>query len=199
MPVTWWTSARTTFRTACLTFDNMTIALSGFMGCGKSSVGRELQGILGWPLTDLDEWIETQEGRRIKDIFSTDGEGAFREMELSALREITSSDNGNLILSLGGGTLTTPQCEEIVRLKTVCFYLSATADTLVENLLGATSDRPMLCGGGNGNEEERLRSRISSLMASRLDIYLRAASHTIVTDGKTPAEIAGEIVSFIQK
>lgn len=174
----------------------MTISLTGFMGSGKSSVGKELSTLLSLPVVDLDTFIENSAGRTIPEIFTTDGEPAFRTMELSALRRlllplsrsmctqpaINVADNtatdalsgtpgstsmshtpaalpdipsisqsaaipdgpADFILSLGGGTLTTPGCVELIREKTFCIYLRAGIDTLVENLRDDISGRPML-------------------------------------------------------
>lgn len=164
------------------------------MGCGKSSVGRELRRILGCSLTDLDEYTEAREGRSIKEIFSSDGEAAFRSMELSALKEIIGRDDETRsVLSLGGGTLMTPECEAIVRTHTVNFYLSASIDTLMANLEGGTESRPVLASE-NG---EDLRGRIAALMEKREPVYKRAASHVIVTDGKCPETIAREIAGML--
>lgn len=207
-----------TSRTICSAYkiDAMTVSLSGFMGCGKSSVGKELQELLGWRLTDLDSYIERREGRSIKEIFSDCGEASFRAMELSALKEILSDGTENMILSLGGGTLTTPECEALVCSHTTVFFLSATIDTLVSNLSGDADGRPLLasasedtsrpqatddavsCTDNRDSEEVRmLRARIKGLMAERSDIYHRSAHHTITTDGKSSAEIAAEIASLL--
>ena len=121
------------------------------MGSGKSSVGRALSALLSCPLVDLDSYIEEKEGRTIPDIFAADGEAAFRSMELSALQNLlcacrSGQPDGQreMILSLGGGTLTTPQCADLIRSHTYCIYLRAGIDTLVRNLRNDTAGRPML-------------------------------------------------------
>lgn len=93
----------------------MIISLTGFMGCGKSSIGKVLSKLLGCTLIDSDDWIEQREGRKIKEIFATDGEAHFRKLEVNAIKELVpvnadSQRKGSidLILSLGGGTVTTP-------------------------------------------------------------------------------------------
>ena len=77
-----------------LRFSRMIVALTGFMGCGKSSVGRELSLLLSSPCIDLDKYIERKAGRRIPDIFAESGESAFRDLESEALKEV--------VLGLGG-------------------------------------------------------------------------------------------------
>lgn len=166
--------------------------MTGFMGSGKSSVGKELSALLSYPVIDLDSYIEEKEGRSIPEIFASGGEAAFRRMELDALTELLS-DPVQMILSLGGGTLTTPECAELVHRKTLCIYLRAATDTLVRNLEGDTAGRPMLSQGSTSP----LRGRIEELMSLRSGIYESSAHHIIDIDGKTVAAIASEIVSVI--
>mgnify|MGYP003313262708 CR=1 FL=1 len=90
------------------------------MGCGKSSVGRKLSQLLCCPFMDLDSVIEERTGRSIPDIFANDGEAAFRQMELDTLQNILREVGRQSVLSLGGGTVMTPECAELVREKTTC-------------------------------------------------------------------------------
>ena len=68
-----------------LPFSRMIVALTGFMGCGKSSVGRELSTLLGIPVVDLDQYIVERAGKSIPDIFAESGEAGFRDLESAAL------------------------------------------------------------------------------------------------------------------
>ncbi|MGM9735484.1 MAG: shikimate kinase [Candidatus Cryptobacteroides sp.] len=187
------------------------ISLTGFMGCGKSSVGRILASRLGYPFHDLDTIIEKSSGRTIPEIFASDGEEAFRRMELNALREFVGglvnwqedfagkleneSDTGiSAVLSLGGGTLTTAECASIVRQRTTCIYLKASADTLVRNLSGQAAGRPMLNGA---KDEKALRVRIQELMAKRSEIYTTAAAHVVEVDGLSPEAVADAIIGML--
>lgn len=122
------------------------ISLIGFMGCGKSSVGKILASLLpDCHLIDLDTYIEEKQGEIIPEIFNEYGEAAFRRMEREALEEIFSDpDRPRAILSLGGGTVTSGQCRQLIRRHTDCFYLRATTDTLLSNLEGHSEGRPML-------------------------------------------------------
>lgn len=116
------------------------------MGCGKSSVGKILATLLHeCHLIDLDTYIEEKQGKNIPEIFNEYGEAAFRRMEREALEEIFS-DPGRprAILSLGGGTVTSEECRQLIRRHTDCFYLRATTDTLLVNLEGHSEGRPML-------------------------------------------------------
>ena len=122
------------------------IALIGFMGCGKSSVGKCLAALLPeCRLIDLDTYIEEKEGKNIPEIFNEYGEAAFRLMEREALEEIFSDrDRPRAVISLGGGTVTSEPCRQLIRQHTDCFYLRATTDTLLTALEGHSEGRPML-------------------------------------------------------
>ena len=181
----------------------MIISLTGFMGCGKSSVGRELSRLLCCPFMDLDAVIEERAGRSIPEIFAEDGEAVFRQMELEALQslvgqmplthnwhrgqETACNEEDTLILALGGGAVMTKECAEIMREQTLCIYLKASVETLLEHLSGGeTAGRPLLQG-------DSLRKRIENLMALRAETYERTAHIIIDTDGRSIEEIAGII------
>jgi shikimate kinase len=172
----------------------MIISLTGFMGCGKSSVGRRLSELLCCPFMDLDDVIVESAGRSIPEIFASEGEAAFRHMELEALTGILSTSESTrpctLILALGGGTVMTPECAEIVKEQTCCIYLRASIETLMEHLSGEADGRPML----HGND---LRDRITELMSKRSATYEKTAHIIIDTDGMTIEGIASKIVTLI--
>ncbi len=194
------------------------ISLIGFMGCGKSSVGKCLAELLpGCRLIDLDTYIEGKQGRNIPEIFNEYGEATFRRMEHEALEEIFSdTSRPRTILSLGGGTVISEECSRLVRENSVCFYLRATTDTLLANLEGHSEGRPMLnaartvcldASAGPATDEahcmeihgerETLRSRIESLMQTRVPRYLATAHRTIDTDGRTFDETAALIKEIV--
>jgi shikimate kinase len=182
--------------------DKMNIALTGFMGCGKTCVGKALARLLPeYSLIDLDEYIESMAGRSIPDIFREDGEPAFRALEAKALGNIfkePSAEGGKpLIISLGGGTVTTEPCRKLIHEYSVCFYLKASIETLVANLLNMSEGRPMLNPDGGPMSEEKLRRRIQQLMATRATIYESAADRIIAIDGKQFGQIAEEIKNLI--
>ena len=188
------------------------LSLSGFMGCGKSSVGRILSGLTGAAFIDLDEYIENRSGEKIPEIFASEGEAGFRTKEKECLRDIISGScdkEGLLILSLGGGTLTVAECAEIIHKDTLCIYLKASADTLAANLANDYASRPMLAteSGLSASEDKKaegtgipdaLRKRIGDLMSAREEVYESAAHIIINTDGQDLAAIAGQIVSILK-
>lgn len=99
----------------------------------------------------------------------------------------------NAVLALGGGTVMTEECAEMVRENTVCVYLRATVETLVRNLDGESENRPML------SNEEPLNVRVAHLLALRSGTYEQTAQMVIDTDGKSIAEIAMEIHRNLDK
>ena len=171
------------------------ISLIGFMGSGKSSVGKELSKLLpDMELIDLDDYIEAMTGRTIPEIFGSEGESAFRELERTALENIfmTGELTGtSYILSLGGGTVTTEACRRMIRRNTTCFYLRASIDTLVYNLEQWPGDRPML-RGRNG-----LLARVKELMATRGPVYEGTAHHIIDVDGNDYPAAAEKILDSL--
>lgn len=181
----------------------MIISLTGFMGCGKSRVGKSLAMMLHCPFVDLDAFIEEREGRKIPDIFGTDGETGFRRIEKLALGKIVEAGHPDmpgaenlLILSLGGGTLTTPQCAGLVKDRTVCIYLKASVETLVHNLENDFEGRPML--NPAGADTGKLRARIEQLMKQREQTYEDTARYIIDTDGKESDEVASEVAGLLK-
>lgn len=191
------------------------ISLIGFMGCGKSSVGKALADLLPeCRLIDLDSYIEEKRGMSIPEIFNEYGEAAFRRMEREALDEIFSAtEHPRAILSLGGGTVTSEACARLVRQHTDCFYLRASTETLLNNLEGHSAGRPMLSipvaavksvaepvestKDSIFTEREALRQRIESLMSTRSAQYLATAHHVIDIDGQTYAQTAAQIAAQI--
>lgn len=175
----------------------MIISLMGFMGCGKSSVGRRLSTLLSCSYADLDDIIEKKQGRSIPEIFAKEGEASFRLMELEALGELTSKPNSHMVVSLGGGTIMTPDCAKLIHEKTVCIYLRTSVETLAERLENEVMHRPMLSSAISDKEgiaaSEALHERIAELMSTRVDSYIRNANIIIDTDGKSVGQITDEI------
>ena len=115
------------------------------MGCGKSSVGRKLSELLCCRFMDLDDCIVKEAGCSIPEIFAQQGEPAFRKLEQEVLKNIVSvNSEDNIVLALGGGAVMTSGSENIVHEGTICIYLKASVDTLIEHLTGETAGRPLL-------------------------------------------------------
>ena len=132
----------------------------------------------------------------VKEIFAEGGEPLFRKIELETLKSVLEENgDGKTVLSLGGGTLTTPEAAGLIREKTVCIYLRATTDTLVDNLYKYPGERPML--GDSQSDRDSLRLKIEELMSRRSAIYKGAADWTIDIDGKSYPSVAQEIDTVI--
>ena len=171
----------------------MVYTLTGFMGCGKTTYGREAARRAGCAFIDLDELIVTSRGLDIPAIFKAVGEAGFRSMEQDALMEaISSYEGGTLLIALGGGTLSSPGSRELVRACTHCIYLQASAPTIAENLRPQNPEsRPKLAGPGT------LEEKIAALLDERVAVYEAAADYTIPTDARTSDEIIGAIAELL--
>ena len=165
------------------------VILIGFMGSGKTTTGEVLSRKLGIPVSDTDAMIEKRENMSVNEIFDRYGENAFRDMETELLLSL-QSDPRKRILSAGGGMPVREINRKLMKKLGTVIYLQADSQTLLERLAGDTS-RPKLKGGD-------LFSRITSLMAQREAIYLSASSIRVRTDGKTPEEVAAEILSALE-
>lgn len=173
--------------TRTLPCSRMIVALTGFMGCGKSSVGKELSVLLGMPLVDLDKYIVDKAGRSIADIFAEQGEKAFRDLESAALAELLlGPSNNSFILSLGGGTILRPENAALIKKRCKCFFLRASVDTLRLHLGGDQSHRPLLKDGG-----------FEAMLAERTPAYTAAADYIIDIDNISPMQTAGIIANLI--
>lgn len=172
------------------------IALSGFMGAGKSSVGAELSRRLSCGFIDLDLFIEECEGISIPEIFAAEGEAGFRRREADCLSKAISSYSGTerLVLSLGGGTLTCAESREIVTADTFCIYLEASAMTLATRLEKDAGGRPMLQERASG-KPEALYDRICRLLSARRPVYEGCADLIVCTDDLDISATAEMIIS----
>lgn len=163
----------------------MIITLSGMMGVGKTSVGKELSDYLKWDFIDLDRYIETREGMPVREIFRKKGEAYFRGKELSCLDEITSdygSTGRHLILSLGGGTPLRDETRQLLQSRCLNIYLTASTAKIADNLITyGYSDRPLL----KDTPAEKLEERIGMLKSEREPGYIKAADITIDISGYT--------------
>lgn len=160
------------------------IVLMGFMGAGKTTIGKALAEKLSWDFIDTDAEIEKEQGRKISEIFETEGEQAFRDMETRLLKKLEKSEE-RFVLSIGGGMPVKEENRELLRQIGTVVYLKATKEELVRRLSGDTS-RPLLQGGA-------LEEKVAALMAARESIYVETAHQEVVTDGKSVKELIEKI------
>ena len=177
----------------------MMIALTGFMGSGKTTVGKVLADFLGCPFMDLDDLVVKKAGKSIPDIFAQDGEPAFRQLEAQVLRKtVEKYAESTAVLALGGGAVLAPSSAALLHEKTVCIYLRASLDTLLARLAGETAGRPLLQEIPDQVGDDVMpgpdRASVSARLASREPIYEKTAHVVIDTDGLSPDEVADEII-----
>jgi shikimate kinase len=162
------------------------VALVGFMGAGKSTVGRELAERLGWQFLDLDQLIEEREQRKIEDIFRREGETVFRRLECAAVYDATqSAASGPVVLALGGGAFIDPavrSCLEEAQIPAI--FLDAPVAELFRRSEQPGVNRPLR------RDEEQFRQ----LYERRRPEYLKAAI-CVETQDKLIASVAQEIIS----
>jgi shikimate kinase len=166
--------------------------LTGYRGTGKTSVGVTLAKSLGRLVVDLDQVIEANAGKSIREIFDQGGEPLFRQLETEAL--MTVADAPQAVVSLGGGAVLSEENRGIIRRSGICFWLDADAETIAERIHHdqTTADRrPPLTSLGELEE-------IHQLLSERRNLYEAAANHRIETVGKSVDEVASEILSVVQ-
>lgn len=165
------------------------IILTGFMGTGKSALGRVVAARLQVPLLDTDRMIIEQEGMSINDIFEKYGQEYFRDAETALLRTLQRRER-LYVLSTGGGLPLREENRPLLRKLGAVVYLQTGIDTLQIRLARDTS-RPLLRGEGS------LRERIEAILKEREPKYLDAADICIVNDGKTLDQAAQEIIDAV--
>ncbi len=162
---------------------DVNLYLVGFMGTGKTTVGRAVAVRLGFTFVDSDHEIERASGRTIARIFAEDGEPAFRRMERTFI-ESGHAPNGRVV-ACGGGLVVQPGMLELVQSRGIVVCLHATLETILSRTSG-TNHRPLLAVA---DPTERIRT----LYAEREPIYRRAGS-VILTDGRPLLEVVGHVV-----
>lgn len=164
------------------------VVLVGFMGSGKSSVGREVARRFGAPFVDVDERIEASAGCPIRDLFAREGEPAFREREKAALREVLSVKG--CVIATGGGAFADEENRLLLRSYATVVYLEAGVGTILERL-AEDLGRPLL----RGADRETV---VRELLSRRIPAY-RTADVTVRTDGRTVEEVAGQVEEWIDR
>ncbi len=164
------------------------IILLGYMGSGKSTVGKLLSKSIGYNSLDLDKVIETDQGLAIREIFEKHGELYFRKLEHQVLKEILKTDD-DAIISLGGGTPCYSNNMELFKDKNIItIYLSCSVDELFARLNFNKSKRPLIA---NMSDNE-LKEYIGKHLFER-SVFYNQAQITINSNGKSREDIVGEI------
>jgi shikimate kinase len=164
------------------------VVLVGMMCSGKSAVGAELAGLLGWAHVDLDREIEREAGRPVREIFAARGEAAFRAMEAEATRRMARRTR--VVLSPGGGWMTNPGLLDSLGPGTLCVWLHVSPEEAVRRSAAAPGERPLLAG------PDPLEA-VRRLLAERERFYARA--HLVLpTDGRSVSGAARDIHTSIR-
>jgi shikimate kinase len=158
------------------------IVLVGFMGAGKTTVGRLLADKLGVPFTDSDHVIEERAGKAVRQIFTDQGEPAFRQLEHEVIGELLTTPGR--VLALGGGAAGHPGTRDLLAGVPVIYLRVSYAEAMKR--VGGDHGRPMLARPG-----------VKRLFAERDPLYAGTASYTVDTDGRSPDEIALEILTRV--
>lgn len=145
------------------------LVLIGFMGCGKSSVGRRLSGLTGHRFVDLDELITQSDGRSISEIFSHRGESYFRDLEQRALEDLVGVCG--IVLSTGGGLVLRPANRETLKRIGIVAWLDADPDILFERAM-RSGRRPLL-------QTDDPKGTFDELLGVRRNLYEMAADFRV--------------------
>ena len=164
------------------------IILTGFMGTGKSTVGRLLAEKIGYRFVDTDTLIEQQTKATISEIFATQGEKTFRQLETDLVKKL-AAENRQVIATGGGLVLNQDNVAELSRTGQI-FCLTASAEDILQRVTRQGDTRPLL-------QDENPLQKITSLLQQRDHVYRQFQQ--LSTSGKTPEKLVEEILALIQK
>lgn len=167
------------------------IALIGFMGAGKTAVGKALAKKLGKEFVELDLLIERKAGKSIPEIFQQDGEVAFRELEIEVTKEVSRSKNS--VIACGGGIVLNKINIDRLKNESIIVYLTAPPRVLLRRISGSEGERPLL-------PQLAVDSRqLTALLKFRKPFYDRAADIKINTTKLDIDSVAEQIIRSIQR
>ncbi len=167
------------------------VALVGFMGAGKTTVGRELARRLHWEFVDLDDTIVAREGRSVAEIFRDAGEAAFRRAETAALRAVLRgpATTQGLVLALGGGAYVQARNVALLeRARVAVIFLDAAPEILLKRCCASGVERPLL----------RDANQFRQLYGTRRVRYIKAEVR-IGSGGRTPAQTAAAAERWLRR
>jgi len=166
------------------------IVLIGMRGSGKTMVGAILAGRLHREMIPMDALIVYECGMTIPEIVAAHGWPRFREVEAQVARKVARLKG--TINATGGGVVLDPQNVQALRETGIVFWLEVPVDTLLARI-GEDPNRPSLTGRGSRREDMR------ATLAEREPLYRAAAHHAVSTDGRTPEQVADEIVRILRE
>ena len=163
------------------------IVLVGVPGAGKTTVGKLLARELNVNFFDSDQVIESRAGKSVSDIFTQDGEPAFRKLEHDIVCELLQTDEA--VLALGGGSLGNDDTRSLVRKAKVVWLIAGLAQAV--DRVGMNRNRPLLLGN--------VRGQLADLMAAREPLYKEVATIAIDTSKLIPSEVVQAITDDLAK
>ena len=166
------------------------LALIGFMGTGKTAVGRVLADRLSMQFIELDALIEQRAGKTIPEIFTQDGEIAFRELEIEATRDVAEKEN--TVVACGGGVVLNQINIDRLRKHSVIVYLTASPEAILKRTLSDKNERPLLVAEDKAGE-------VKKLLEFRQPFYERAADITVDTSGLDVAGVVEKIITGLKE
>jgi shikimate kinase len=168
------------------------VALTGFMGAGKTTLGRSLANLLRWSFFDLDYEIELTQKMLVREIFQLRGESGFREIETDSLRTVLQQASGPTVVALGGGTFVQPANAELLRKRGAqTVFLENEIEELLQRCRDTEQHSPQ-----NPRPLAATPEAFRLLYAQRLPIY-RTADLTVDATGKSVEELTQEIVASL--
>lgn len=165
------------------------IVLIGFMGTGKSTIGRELSRRTSWKFLDMDQLIEKEQGRTIPEIFAAEGEEYFRQLERDLVKRLSAKSR--LIISTGGGTAKNPDNVADFKKKGVVICLYADVDDIYART-SRRGRRPVL------DQYEDRRQAIVELLAQRQPMYDQA-DYKVCTSNTNMNDVCNEIIRLAKR
>lgn len=172
------------------------IFLCGFMGAGKSVIGRNLADKLERPFTDLDDKIEEKSEKTIPEIFETMGESEFRIIERRAVLEVIREFEG--IVALGGGSIQNQHMLDHIKLNGLLIFIETPVSVILDRI-SEDENRPLLLDEqGNPKDKEQLKKDLTTLYEERLPLYEQAVL-TLENDGsQSPEQLVETLVKKIK-
>jgi shikimate kinase len=164
------------------------IVLTGFMGTGKSEVGRRLAQRLGRSFVDTDQLVEERAGKRVAAIFADDGEAVFRRLEREAV--VDAAGRTGVVIAVGGGAVLDPENVRHLQQSGVLIHLTARPEIILDRV-GDARSRPLL--------RQTPRGTVARLLEEREPTYAAAADMTVDTSERTADEVVGEIQSALAR
>ncbi len=168
------------------------IVLIGFMGCGKTTLGKLLSQELNVPFFDTDALIEAKTKQTISELFDAFGEAYFRALEKETLEEIKKEEN--FILATGGGLPCFGTNMDTLNQLGETIYLETSVGELYHRLTISSTDRPLL----ESSSLNDLKAKINGMVKAREPVY-RQCKHALKTDGKSPHELMDSMINLLME